>query len=117
MTCKAFWQEANRLELTDVEALSLIGCSDKISTSGRRRRFQLTQRQAWLAAYLPVVRAALRSSGQVPAWLLRPNRLEPFSGCAPIKLMIERPGEGAVEVVYLAEDQDSIHRRIWAVST
>jgi dCMP deaminase len=25
-------------------------------------------------------------------------------------------GEGAVEVVYLAEDQDRIHRRIWAVT-
>jgi hypothetical protein len=47
-----------------------------------------------LAAYLPEIEAALQTIGEGPAWLQRRIRTAPFSGRAPVKLMVERDGEG-----------------------
>ena len=99
MTSRAFWQWVDRLQLADADALDLIGYPGKIGPTGKRPRFRLTTRQARLARYLPEIEAALQAAGQTPAWLQRKNRSAPFSGRAPVKLMAEREGEGAAEVL------------------
>jgi hypothetical protein len=99
MTSRAFWQMVDRLGIPDADALDLIDYPGKIGPSGKRPRFRLTTRQTRLAAYLPEIEAALQAAGQTPAWLQRQNRATPFSGCAPVKLLTERDGEGAAEVL------------------
>ena len=99
MTSRAFWQAVDRLQIPDADALELIGYPGKIGSSGKRPRFRLTTHQTRLAGYLPEIEAALETAGLTPAWLLRRNRAAPFSGRSPIKLMAERDGEGAAEVL------------------
>jgi hypothetical protein len=99
MTSIAFWQMVDRLQIPDADALELIGYPGKIDASGRRPRFRLTTRQTRLAAFLPEIEAALKAVGQEPVWLRRRNRAAPFSGRAPVRLMAERSGEGAAQVL------------------
>jgi hypothetical protein len=99
MTSRAFWQAVDRLQIPDADALELIGYPGKIGSSGKRPRFRLTTHQTRLAGYLSEIEAALENAGLTPAWLLRGNRAAPFSGRSPIKLMAERDGAGAAEVL------------------
>jgi hypothetical protein len=99
MTSRAFWEVVDRLELRDADALRLIDCPGKIKGPYRRPRLHLTLRQAWLAGYLLKIEAALRASGRSPEWLQKPNRAALFLGRAPIRLMTDRLGEGAIEVL------------------
>jgi hypothetical protein len=98
-TSRAFWQAVDRLQVRDGDALELISCPGKIELSRKRSRFPPTTHQTRLAGYLPEIEAALENAGLTPAWLLRGNRAAPFSGRSPIKLMAERDGEGAAEVL------------------
>jgi hypothetical protein len=99
MTSRAFWEVVDRLQLRDADALRLIDCPDKIKGPYKRPRFHLTLRQAWLAGCLFKIEAALQASSRSPEWLQKPNRAALFSGRAPIKLMTDRLGEGATEVL------------------
>ena len=99
MTSRAFWEVVDRLQLRDADALRLIDCPGKIKGPYKRPRLHLTLRQAWLAGYLLRIEAALQASGRSPEWLRKPNRAALFSGRAPIKLMTDRLGEGATEVL------------------
>jgi hypothetical protein len=89
----------DRLQVPDADALELIGYPGKIGSSEKRPRFRLTTHQTRLAGYLSDIETALENAGLTPAWLLRRNRAAPFSGRSPIKLMAERDGEGAAEVL------------------
>jgi len=99
MSSAEFWRLVDRLQIPDAAALELIGYAGKVEKAGKRPRFRLSSRQTHLAAYLPEIEAALQTIGEGPAWLQRRNRSAPFSGRAPIKLMVERDGEGAAEVL------------------
>ena len=79
--------------------VSLIGYPGKIGPSGKRPRFRLTTHQTRLAGYLSEIEAALEAAGLTPAWLLQRSRAGPFSGRSPTKLIAERDGEGAAEVL------------------
>jgi len=99
MSSAAFWRLVDRLQIPDPDVLELIGYAGTIGETGKRPRFRLSSRQTHLAAYLPEIEAALQTIGEGPAWLRRRNRSAPFSGRAPIKLMVERDGEGVAEVL------------------
>jgi hypothetical protein len=99
MSSAAFWRLVDRLQIPDPDALELIGYAGTIGETGKRPRFRLSSRQTHLAAYLPEIEAALQTIGEGPAWLRRRNRSALFSGRAPIKLMVERDGEGVAEVL------------------
>ena len=99
MSSAAFWQLVDRLQIPDAAALELIGYAGKVGKVGKRPRFRLSSRQTHLAAYLPEIEGALQMIGEGPAWLQRRNRAAPFSGRTPIKLMVERDGEGLAEVL------------------
>ena len=49
--------------------------------------------------YLPEIEAALQAVGEGPEWLQRRIRSAPFSGRAPIRVMVERDVEGMAEVL------------------
>jgi hypothetical protein len=102
MSSAAFWRLVDRLQISDAHALELIGYSGKVGKAGKRPRFRLSSRQTHLAAYLLEIEAAPATSGEGPAWLWRRIRSAPFSGRAPIKLMVEQDGgsgRGAAEAV------------------
>jgi hypothetical protein len=99
MSSADFWRLVDQMQIPDAAALELIGYAGKVGKAGKRPRFRLSSRQTHLAAYLPEIEAALQTIGEGPAWLQRRNRAAPFSGRAPIKLMIERDGEGAAQVL------------------
>jgi hypothetical protein len=99
MSSAEFWRLVDRLQIPDSAALELIGYAGNIGKAGKRPRFRLSSRQTHLAAYLPEIEGALQTIGEGPAWLRRRIRSAPFSGRAPIKLMVERDGEGAAEVL------------------
>jgi hypothetical protein len=94
MSSAGFWRLVDRLQIPDVAALELIGYAGKIGNAGKRPRFRLSSRQTQLASYLPEIEAALHTIGEGPARLQRRIRSAPFSGRPPIKLMVERDGEG-----------------------
>jgi hypothetical protein len=95
MSSAAFWRLVDRLQIPDPDALELIGYAGEIGKTDKRPRFRLWPRQTHLAAYLPEIEVALQTIGERPVWLQRRNWSAPFSGLAPIQLMVERDGEGA----------------------
>jgi hypothetical protein len=114
MSSAEFWRLVDRLQIPDSAALELIGYAGNIGKAGKRPRFRLSSRQTHLAAYLPEIEGALQTHlaaylpeiegalqtiGEELGWLQRRIRSAPFSGRAPIKLMVERDGEGAAEVL------------------
>jgi len=99
MSSAEFWRLVDRLQIPDIAALELIGYAGNIGKAGKRPRFRLSSRQTHLAAYLPEIEAALQTIGEGSAWLQHRNRSVPFSGRTPIKLMVEREGEGAAQVL------------------
>jgi len=96
LTSTAFWEQVDRLEIPDTQALELIRYPGKLPASGKRPRFHLNTLQTRLATYLGQIEAALRASGESPDWLRRRNRAAPFGGRTPLAVMADEGGMAAV---------------------
>jgi hypothetical protein len=96
MTSKAFWEQVDRLDIPDAEALALIGYPGKLPASGKRPRFRLNTLQTRLATYLGQIEAALLAGGKSPDWLRRRSRGAPFGGRTPLAVMGDAGGMATV---------------------
>lgn len=94
MSSAEFWRLVDRLAISDADALDLIGYPGKLPSSGKRPRFRLTTRQTRTAHGLAEVENALEAVGETPAWLRQRNRSAPFSGKAPLGVMVDGSGDG-----------------------
>jgi hypothetical protein len=99
MSSAAFWRLIDRLGIPAADALNLIGYPGKLPASGKRPRFRLTTRQTRTANALAEVGTALEAVGKTSAWLRQRNRSAPFSGGAPLAVMVAGNDEGIGEVM------------------
>jgi len=94
-----FWELMERWRVPDNVALDLLGYGGKIGRSGKRPRFRFITRQQRITGYLAELDAALTAAGQEPSWLHRKNRSAPFSGKAPLEVMVQGGPGGIAEVL------------------
>jgi hypothetical protein len=99
MSSTEFWRLIDRLGIPDTDALNLIGYPGKPPASGRRPRFRLTMRQTRTANALAKGGMALEAVGETSAWLRQRNRSAPFSGRAPLAVMVAGNDAGIGEIM------------------
>ena len=99
MSSAVFWRLVDRLQIPDLAALELIGYAGEYREGGQAAAVSLVVATDALGGLPARNQGALQSIGEGLAWLQSRNRSAPFSGRTPIKLMIERDGEGLAEVL------------------
>jgi hypothetical protein len=64
-----FWDLMDRWDVSDDQAMELVGHEGKLPTTNRRPRFRLMTEQARVVATLLEVDSALTTTGLDPSWL------------------------------------------------
>jgi hypothetical protein len=64
-----FWDLMDRWDVSDDQAMELVGYEGKLPTTDRRPRFRLSTKQVRIVATLLEVDSALATAGLDPSWL------------------------------------------------
>ena len=111
---KTFWRLMAEWEVSDEQALVLIGFDGRIGKSGKRPRFRLSTSQVRILEWLlEVSRVVGTMHGDAGTWLHRRNRSSPMNGRTPIDAMIE-DGETAIATILRQLNREAMRRGLSA---